>query len=119
MFVLGAIALGLGLSVAAVALVTKFWNEVRDWLNHTAADVVQRYIGYDARKAMQKAVCKADRIINKIRNIAQVYYRSTPLATYYDKVTMEVTDSTANFDKEFLNTIDQQGSIVQEMNYVM
>ena len=57
MFVLGAIAL-IGLGALAMSLVTRFWNDIKDWLNNTAADVVQRYIGYDARRAMQKAVNK-------------------------------------------------------------
>lgn len=117
MFILGAIAVGLFLGASAMALVTSFWNDIKDWLNNTAADVVQKYIGYDARKAMQKAVNKADRVVNKIRNVSQVYYRSDPLATHYDKVTMEVTAPTYEFDKEFLKTMDEQGSLVQEMQY--
>lgn len=119
MFILGAIAVGLALGAAAMALVTAFWEDIKDWLNNTAADVVQKYIGYDARKAMQKAINKADRVMNKIRNVSQVYYRSDPLATHYDKVTMEVNAPTYEFDDEFVKTMDEQGSLVQEMKYEM
>ena len=117
MFVLGAIALvGLG-ALATMSLVTKFWNDIKDWLNNTAADVVQRHIGYDARRAMQKAVNKADRVMDKIRNVSQVYYRSDPLATHYDKVTMELTAPTYEFDDEFIKTINEQRVLTQEMGY--
>ncbi len=118
MFVLTAIAL-VGLGALAKTLVTKFWNDIKDWLNNTAADYVQHYIGYDARKAMQKAVNKADRVMDRIRNVSQVYYRSDPLATHYDKVTMEVTAPTYEFDDEFIKTIDEQRVLTHEMDYIM
>lgn len=78
---------------------------------------MQKYIGYDARRAMQKAVNRADRVMDKIRNVSQVYYRSDPLATHYDKVTMEVTAPTYEFDEEFIKTIDEQRVLTQEMGY--
>ena len=117
MFVLGAIVVGVALGALAMSLITQFWNEIKDWLNNTAADVVQEYIGYDARKAMQKAVCKADRIMDKIRNRSTVYYRQSPLASHYDKVTMEVTAPTYEFDDEFLEAIRREGNLTNEMEY--
>lgn len=42
-FILGALAMG---------AITYFWDDIKNWLNNTAADVVQKYIGYDARRAM-------------------------------------------------------------------
>ncbi|MQN01065.1 MAG: hypothetical protein DUD27_07705 [Lachnospiraceae bacterium] len=113
-FVLAAIV---GVGILAMSLIKRFWNDIRDWLNNTAADVVQKYLGYDARKAMQKAVNRADRVMNKIRNVAQVYYRKDPLATHYDKVTMETTAPTYEFDDEFVKTVNEQGSLSQEMEY--
>ncbi len=118
MFVLGAIAL-VGIGVIAMGLVTKFWNDIKDWLNNTAADVVQKYIGYDARKAMQKAVNRADRVMNKIRNVSDIYYRSDPLATHYQKVTVEITAPTSEFDDRFIRTIEKERVLTQEMDYVM
>lgn len=54
-FVLGSIAL-VGLGALAMGLVTKFWNDIKDWLNNTAADVVQQYIGYDARRGIDEVI---------------------------------------------------------------
>ena len=119
MFVLGAIILGVALGAVALKLVTKYWENIRDWLNNTAANVVQKYLGYDARKALQKAVCKTDRVMSKIRNRSIVYYLSSPLATHYDKVTMEATASTFDFEKEFLDAVEKEGSIMNEMDYKM
>ncbi len=118
MFVLGVIAL-VGVSTLVMGLVTKFWNDIKDWLNNTAADVVQKLIGYSVRKALQKAINKADRVMDKIRNVSQVFYRSEPLATHYDKVTMEITAPTYEFDDEFIKTIDEKRVLTQEMVYKM
>lgn len=94
-----------------------FWNDIKEWLNNTAADVVQRYIGYDARKAMQRAVCVADRVVNKIRTRSTVYYKKNRLDTYFDKVTLEATAPVYEFDDEVIEEIRQKGSIAQEMEY--
>ncbi len=127
MFVLGAIIIGAvaGASVAAVfgpvieSLFNKFWTSIRDWLNNTAADIVQKRLGYNARKAMQKAVNKADRILDKVRNISEVYYRSDPTSVYYDKVTIEATAPTYEYDDEFLKTLEEQGNTRSEMKYII
>lgn len=119
MFVLGAIAVIAGVSTLVMLLVKNFWEDIKDWLNNTAADAVQKYIGYDARRALQKAVNKADRVMDKIRNVSQVYYRSDPLATHYDKVTIEVTAPTYEFDDEFIKTINEQRTLTKDMDYVM
>lgn len=94
-----------------------FWDDIKEWLNNTAADVVQKYIGYDARKAMQRAICVADRVVNKIRTRSTVYYKRERLDTHVDKVVLEATAPVYEFDEEVLNEIQAKGSIAQEMKY--
>ena len=91
-----------------------FWNDIRDWLNNTAADVVQKYIGYDARKAMQKAICVADRVVNKVRTRSKVYYKKDWLATVIDVVTIEATAPAYEFEEEVLDKIQEKGKLEQE-----
>lgn len=102
---------------ATMKCVTEFWEDIRDWLNNTAADVVQKYIGYDARKAMQKAVIRAEIIENRVHVVSQVYYRRDSKTDYYDKVTVEVAAPTNEFDKEIIRLIEERGSLIQEMEY--
>lgn len=115
------LATGFVLAAAAATLLTTaviaFWNDIKDWLNNTAANVVQKYIGYDARQAMQKAVCKADRVMNKVRNVSEVYYKKNRLDTYYDKVTMETEAPAYEINQEVLDEIAKSGSIIQTMEY--
>lgn len=94
-----------------------FWNDIRDWLNNTAADVVQKYIGYSARQAMQKAVCAVDRVVNMLRTKADVYYKQNRLDTYYDKVTLEAEAPAREFDAKVLSEIDEKGTLIQELEY--
>lgn len=94
-----------------------FWNDVRDWLNNVAADTVQKYIGYNARKAMQRAVCVADRVVNKIRTRSTVFYKKDRLDTYMDKVVLEAEAPVYEFDEEVIDKIREKGSIAQEMKY--
>ncbi|MCR5403410.1 MAG: hypothetical protein K6E91_06235 [Butyrivibrio sp.] len=105
----------LGAAVLAVAIVA-FWDEIKGWLNSTAADVVGDFLGYDARKNMQKAICKADRIVNKIRNVATVYVRK-PGASHIDKVTMETSAPQYEISEEVRDKIEREGWIEQEFEY--
>ena len=104
---------GLVLTAAVMA----FWDEIREWLNNTAADVVQKYISYDARKAMQRAICKADRVINKVRNKSRIYFRKNRMDTTYEVVTTEMSAPVQEFDNDFLNNLQQQKELIQQFDY--
>lgn len=94
-----------------------FWNEIRDWLNNTAANAVERVLGYGARKAMQRAICVVDRIVNTLRTRAQVYYKRNRFDTYYDKVTLEATAPVYEFEEEILEEIQRKGKLEQELQF--
>lgn len=94
-----------------------FWNDIREWLNNTAADAVGRILGYNARKAMQRATCVVDRVINVLRTRACVYYKRDRLDIYYDKVTLESTAPVNEFEDDILEEIRRKGKLEQELQY--
>lgn len=104
-------------AVLMVGAFLYFWNDIKEWLNNTAANVVQKYIGYDARKAMQKAICTVDRVVNTIQIRSQIYYKRNRLDTFYDKVTLEASAPVYEFDEKILSEIQQKGKWVQEFQY--
>jgi hypothetical protein len=57
-------ALVAGLVIGGILL--KYWDKIKDWLNTTAADTVERHLGYRARKAIVKAVSVADRVFRML-----------------------------------------------------
>lgn len=95
----------------------RFWDDIRAWLNNTAANVVQRYIGYDARKAMQRAVCVADRVMNKLRNTSKIYYKKNAMDDYLDVVTVRTSAPIYEFDEEIQEKLSKQGQLEQQFGY--
>lgn len=94
-----------------------FWNEIRDWLNHTAANAVERVLGYNARKTMQRAICKVDKAVNQVRTRAVVYSKKNALDTHYDRVVLEASAPVYEVDDEVLQKIQEQGELVQELQF--
>ena len=94
-----------------------FWNEIRDWLNNTAANAVESVLGYNARKGMQKAICVVDRVVNTVRNRAVIYTKKERLSTYMDKVTIEAKASVYEIDEEVLKEIREKGKLEQELQF--
>lgn len=95
-----------------------FWNDIKAWLNNTAADVVERILGYNARKAMQRAICVADRVVDNLRTQATVYYKRNRLDTHCDKVVLEATAPTYEFEEEVLSDIREKGKLEQEFKFM-
>jgi len=94
-----------------------FWNEIRDWLNNTAANAVESVLGYNARKGMQKAICVVDRVVNTVRNRAVIYTKKERLSTYMDKVTIEAKAPVYEIDEEVLKEIREKGKLEQELQF--
>ncbi len=108
--VLGWILVGAALTGALLY----FWDDIKAWLNNTAANVVEQYIGYDARKAMQRAICVVDRVVNKIRTRSKIYYKRDRLDTLIDEVTIEATAPVYEFDEEVLDAIKRKGKLEEQ-----
>lgn len=94
-----------------------FWDDIRDWLNNTAADVVERVLGYNARKFMQRTVVAVDRVMNSIRNKSMIFTKKQMLSEYYDKVTITSEAPVREISNDILEEIEKKGKLVQEYNY--
>lgn len=100
-----------------VIVLNKFWDDIAYWLNNTAADVVGRKLGFNARKHMQKAVVRIGRMRNILRNAATILTKKNPMDSYYTKVTYETEASVYQVDEEILEAIEQKGELVNEFRY--
>lgn len=114
---LGWIAVGLLAGAAVSTVLISFWDEIRQWLNNVAADVVERAFGYNARNKMHRAIAKIDRIANKIRNRSTVYTKSNQLDTHFVKVTTESHIPSYEINDEIVTKIRNEGELVQEFKY--
>nr|WP_106782906.1 hypothetical protein [Lysinibacillus timonensis] len=116
MSILGALGWIL-LGAAATGILVTFWDEIRQWLNHVAADAVEKVFGYKARQAMLKAIAKVDRVMDKVRNKATVYTKKDPLDTHLIKTDIIAEADIYEIDQRILDEIRNKGSLVQEFEY--
>ena len=96
-----------------------FWEDIKNWLTNSAANAVQRALGYSARQTMLKAICGVDRVVNKLRTLATIYCKKNPLDTRIDRVKLEATAPVYEADKEVLQRIEKEGQWVHEFQYKM
>lgn len=108
---LGWIVVGVFLSLA----LKYFWEDIAQWLNNTAANAVERKFGIDARKTMQKAVCRVTRVMNKIDNVARVYFRMDEY--YLKRIDLHATQPEYETDKEVLKELDEKKELINEFTY--
>lgn len=98
-------------------LLDSFWTAVKDWLNNTAANIVEKHLGYNARRQFVKSLCTAERQIDKIIGKDILYIRESPSAQKYKKLTVNHSSKSINYDQQLINYIDEERSIVNTMDY--
>ena len=103
-------------AVVATCLVA-FWDEIRMWLNNTAANAVERVLGYGARERMHRATARIDRVMDKIRNRTVVYTKRSELDSFYDKTTLVSEESIYEISDDIINEINYRGVLIQEFEY--
>lgn len=112
--ILGAVALG---AVVATAL-NRFWDSIAHWLNNTAADVVERKLGYNARKHMERAVARVTKLHERLNNRTEIYIRQSALDTHVQKVTMEASAPLYEQEEEVIEEFKKQNTMIKELEYL-
>ena len=114
---IGAIIGWIVVGVISATFFITFWDDIKRWLNNSAADVVEKYLGYDARQFMFKAVSKIDKVLGKIRNRTVVYTKKNRLDNFYSKVTLEADAEPYEIDSRVLQEIEKETVLVQDFEY--
>lgn len=114
---LGWVLLGLAAGALLGAAFVAFWDDIRNWLNNTAANFVERVLGYGARTRMHRAISTIDRVMDVVRNRTIVYTKRNNLDTMYDKVTMEADAAPYEISSDVLKKIKDEGRMIQEFEY--
>lgn len=98
-------------------ILQRFWEGLAKWLNHVAADAVEKALGYGARQRMHRAIAVIDRLVNKIRNTATVYTKKNNYDTHFDKTTIVSECDDYEIGEDVLEEIRKKNKIVQEFEY--
>ncbi len=107
-------------AIAGAILVTaidRFWDSIAGWLNSTAADAVERVLGYNARKFMQKAVTTVTKVHDRLHNKAVVYTRQSALDTVIHKVTLSSTAPVYDQEDDVKNLFERESTQVNTFEY--
>jgi hypothetical protein len=103
-----------------VGILARYWEDIRRWLNTTAADAVERALGYEARRNMHMAVSVADRVFRMFQGRAVATNVSTVFTlnadNTYGKVQMLNNIPAEELGQEYLNEM-RTADNVMEMDY--
>ena len=113
---LGWIVVGIGVGLLLTAI-DRFWNDIAGWLNNTAANAVEKVLGYDARKFMQRAVANVTRIHDRLHNKTVVYTRQSALDTHIHKVTLSSTAPVYEQEEDVRELFEKESTQIKELVY--
>lgn len=103
--------------VIGVLALKYFWEDIAQWLNNTAADAVEKKLGINAKKFMQKAVCKVTRVMNVLDNVATVFVKKDIHSEYMQKITLHGTAPVYEQSEDVLKEIEKEKELVNTFTY--
>ena len=113
-------ALGTWLIAGAIlaTCLVGFWDEIKEWLNTVAADVVENTLGYGARERMYKTVATVNRLMDKLKNTSVIYTKKSKDSLYYDKTTIVAEQPVEEVTEDVLKEFTKHNNrLVQEFEY--
>lgn len=103
--------------VIGVLALKYFWEDIANWLNNTAADAVEAKFGINARKYMQRAICKVTRAMDVLDNIATVFVKKDIHSEYMQKITLHGTAPVYEQSEDVLKEIEKEKELVNTFTY--
>lgn len=97
--------------------IDRFWNSIAGWLNNTAANAVEKVLGYNARVHMQRAVATVTRIRERLHNSTVVYSKRNALDTHLHKVTLSSTAPVYEQEQEVKELFERESVQINEFEY--
>ena len=112
-----AVVVGVGIGVALAAALQRFWDGIANWLNSTAADAVERALGYNARQYMLRATAAVTKVFDKLNNKTVIYTRQSALATDIQKVTLSSTGLLSDQEDEVRKKFEEEQTLINDYTY--
>ena len=116
---IGWVIAGAVLGAALLTAIDRFWNDIAGWLNNTAANAVEKVLGYDARKFMQRAVSNVTKLHDRLHNVSTIYTRQSALDTHIHKVTLKSTAPVYEKEDDVKDLFERENTQVKEFEYKM
>lgn len=103
--------------VFAVIALKYFWEDVAAWLNSTAANSVEKVMGYNARKFMQRAVSRVTKAMNMIDNVTTIFTKRNVTDKLLQKVTLRASAPVFEQDKDVIKELEKNKELVNTFTY--
>ncbi len=116
---IGWIIAGAVIGGVLVAAMARFWDSIASWLNNTAANSVEKALGYNARKFMQRAVATVTKIHDRLFNSTVVYTKKDALDTHIHRVTITSNAPLYSQEDEVKEEFEKENVQVKEFEYKM
>lgn len=114
---IGWIILGAVAGALLITAIDRFWNDIANWLNNTAANAVEKVLGYDAKKFMHRAVATVTRVHEKLHNKTVVYTRQSALSTHIQKISLKKESSFYDEEQDVRELFEKECKQVNEFVY--
>jgi len=111
-----AAAIGAGVFVT-LTVIDKFWNSIAGWLNNTAANAVEKVLGYKASQNMKRAVGTITKIRDKLNNNSIIYTKRDYFDTTIEKVTLTSSAPFYDQEQEVRELFEREQTQTQEFVY--
>lgn len=103
--------------VFTVLAIKYFWEDIAAWLNNTAADAVEKALGYDAKKFMQRAVSRVTKGMSMLDNVTTVFTKKHATDNLLHKVTLRASAPIYEQDEDVLRELDSKNELINEFKY--
>lgn len=103
--------------VFTVLAIKYFWEDIAAWLNNTAADAVEKALGYDAKKFMQRAVSRVTKGMSMLDNVTTVFTKKHATDSLLHKVTLRASAPIYEQDEDVLRELDSKKELINEFKY--
>ena len=100
-----------------IGAIDRFWNNIAEWLNNTAANAVEKVLGYDAKRFMHKAVATVTKLHDKLNNSSVIYTRQSALDTHIHKVTIKSVAPVYEQEEEVRELFEKESKQIKEFEY--
>lgn len=100
-----------------IGAIDRFWNDIAGWLNNTAANAVEKVLGYDAKRFMHKAVATVTKLHDKLHNSSVIYTRQSALDTHIHKVTIKSVAPVYEQEEEVRELFEKENRQIKEFEY--
>ncbi len=114
---LGWVIAGMVAGAILITALDRFWDSIANWLNNTAANAIEKVLGYDARRYMQRAVATVTRVHDRLHNKTIVMTRQSALDTHIHKITLSSDAPVYEQEEDVRREFEQKNTLVNEFTY--